>query len=92
MAHNRNSGCVCCNRIRKKAPWDKCLDDKDISGNLLCLATVYIPSDSVIQPHPSHHSHKFRQANIVKQPGNTAYGRWRNAKWCKNDRPQYKIL
>lgn len=88
MTHRNN--CVCCTKTVVKSSWDKCLE-KDVSGDLLCLQNVNIPSDSVIQPNPPQHSHKYRQAQIVKQTGNTAYGRWTRAKWIKGAK-QYVIL
>ena len=88
--HNSNPGCVCCIRTRVKAPWDKCLD-KDVSGNKLCLEKVIATSDSVIQSNPSQHSHKFRQAQMVKNPGRTVYGRWSRAKWDKTNK-RYTML
>ena len=88
MTHRSN--CVCCTKTVVKSSWDKCLE-KDVSGDLLCLQNVNIPSDSVIQPNPPQHSHKFRQAQIVKRPGNTAYGRWTRAKWIKGEK-RYVIL
>jgi len=88
MTHRNN--CVCCTKTVVKSLWDNCLE-KDISGDQLCLQNVNIPSNSVIQPYPPQHSHKFRQAQIVKQPGNTVYGRWSRAKWNKKTK-QYTIL
>ena len=88
--HNSNSGCACCNRTRKKAPWDNCLD-KDLSGNQLCLEPVILPKNSTLQPHPPQHSTKYRQAQIVKVPGQTVYGRWSRAKWNKKTKT-YTIL
>ena len=87
MTHRNN--CVCCTKTVVKSLWDNCLE-KDISGDQLCLQNVNIPSNSVIQPYPPQHSHKFRQAQIVKQPGNTVYGRWSRAKWNKKTK-QYTI-
>jgi len=86
---NRNN-CVDCTKTVVKSSWDKCLE-KDISGDLLCLKNVNIPANSVIQPNPPQHSHKFRSAQIVKQPGRTVYGRWRNAKWDKQTK-RYTML
>ncbi|MBC8294787.1 MAG: hypothetical protein H8E55_03190 [Pelagibacterales bacterium] len=57
----------------------------------MCLQNVNVPSNSVIQPNPPQHSHRFRQAQIVKQPGNTAYGRWSRAKWNKQTK-RYTML
>jgi hypothetical protein len=88
MAHRNN--CVCCTKTVIKSQWDNCLE-KDVSGDLLCLQNVNVPSNSVIQPHPPQHSHKYRQAQIVKQPGNTVYGRWTRAKWIRGKK-QYVIL
>lgn len=78
--------CIDCKKTRVKASWNKCLDS---SGT--CLPKVKIPTNSVIQPHPPHHSHKFRHAQIVKQPGNTVYGRWSRAKFNKQTK-KYTIL
>ncbi len=88
--HNSNSGCICCNKTVPKAPWDNCLD-KDLSGNQLCLKPVILPKNSTLQPHPPQHSTKYRQAQIVKVPGRTVYGRWSRAKWNK-DTKKYIIL
>ena len=88
MAHRNN--CVCCTKTVIKSSWDNCLE-KDVSGDLLCLQNVNIPSNSVIQPHPPQQSYKFRQAQIVKQPGNTVYGRWSRAKWNKKTK-RYTML
>lgn len=90
---NRNN-CVCCNKTVIKSPWNNCLDQcssKDIPEVKLCQKNVNVPSNSTLQPQPSQKSNKFRQAQIVKQPGNTAYGRWSRAKWIKKDK-QYVIL
>jgi len=72
-----SSKCIDCKKTRVKAKWDKCLD-----GSGACIKPT-VPTNSVIQPHPPHTSHKFRTAQIVKQPGNTVYGRWRQAKFNK---------
>ncbi len=83
--------CVCCNKTRQKAPWDRCLDTKDLSGNQLCTEPVNLPTNSTVQPHPSHESTKYRIAQIVKNPGNTVYGRWSRAKWNSKTKT-YTIL
>lgn len=90
---NSETNCVCCNKTRIKASWDNCLDIKnsDLSANELCKKPVFIPANSTIQPHPSQHSLKFRQAQIVKVPGLTVYGRWRRAKFNKKTKT-YTIL
>tara|TARA_Y100001935_G_C17000634_1_gene358015 strand:- start:275 stop:583 length:309 start_codon:yes stop_codon:yes gene_type:complete len=87
------SNCVCCNKTRIKAPWDNCLDScgKDISANKLCKKPVFLPTNSTIQPSPSQQSVKFRTANIVKNPGNTVYGRWTRAKYNPKTR-KYTML
>jgi|TARA_B110000037_G_C16967371_1_gene443576 hypothetical protein len=87
--HNSNSGCVCCTRTRVKASWDKCLN-QDLSRNQ-CIEPIKPPTDSVNQPSPHHNSQKFRHAQIVKNPGRTAYGRWSRAKWNKQTK-QYTML
>ena len=87
MAHRNN--CVCCTKTVIKSSWDNCLE-KDVSGDL-CLQNVNIPSNSVIQPHPPQQSYKFRQSQIVKQQGNTVYGRWSRAKWNKKTK-RYTML
>ena len=84
------SNCVCCTKTVIKSSWDNCLE-KDLSGDQLCLKNVNISTNTVIQPNPSQESYKFRQAQIVKQPGNTAYGRWSRAKWNKNTK-RYTML
>jgi hypothetical protein len=84
------SNCVDCTKTVVKSQWDKCLNN-DLSGNKLCRQKANIPANSVIQPHPPHHSHKFRQAQIVKNPGRTVYGRWSRAKWNKQTK-QYTML
>ena len=74
-------------------PWDNCLDacGKDISANKLCKKPVFLPKNSTIQPSPSQQSVKFRTANIVKNPGNTVYGRWSRAKYNPKTR-KYTML
>jgi len=93
MSHCCNSefNCVCCNKTRIKASWDNCLDNRDVSDNKLCTKPVNIPTDSTIQPSPSQHSTKYRQAQMVKNPGYTVNGRWTRAKWNKKTK-QYIIL
>ena len=76
------ANCVDCIKSVVKSKWDNCLD-KDVSSNKLCHSKIKIPTNSVIQPHPPQHSHIFRQAQIVKNPGRTVYGRWSRAKWDK---------
>ena len=90
---NSKSNCIYCNKTRIKASWDNCLDNslKDISGIELCKKPVLIPSNSTIQPNPSHQSNKFKLAQIVKKPGNTVYGRWSKAKYNSKTR-KYTIL
>ena len=84
------SGCIDCCKIVKKAPWDKCLDIVDVSKNL-CLDTPKLNADTVIAPHPHHQSRRMRNAQIVKPAGNTAYGRWRSAKYNKQTK-KYRLL
>lgn len=82
--------CVDCCKTRVRAKWDKCLEaGLDVSG--ACLQRSKVPTNSVLQPNPPHHSHKFRHAQIVKQPGNTVYGRWRRVKFNKKTK-QYSML
>jgi len=52
---------------------------------------VKLPTDSTIQPAPSQHSTKYRQAQMVKNPGYTVNGRWTRAKWNKKTKT-YTIL
>jgi len=80
--------CIDCIKTRIRAEWTRCLD---ASANGFCLEKVKIPTDSVVQPYPSHYSHKFRTAQIVKNPGRTVHGRWGRAKWDKKTRT-YTIL
>ena len=82
MASISSTNCVDCNINKKRAHWSKCLD-KDPSKNTLCLDPVLIPSNSTIQPNPSHHSKKYIYAQQAKQKGNTVYGRWKRVKWDK---------
>ena len=85
-----NSKCIDCCKSRVRAKWDKCLKEGlDASG--ACLQKSKVPTNSVLQPNPPQQSHKFRQAQIVKQPGNTVYGRWRRAKFNKQTK-RYAML
>ena len=60
-------------------------------NNKLCKKPVFLPKNSTIQPSPSQQSVKFRTANIVKNPGNTVYGRWSRAKYNPKTR-KYTML
>lgn len=61
------------------------------TNNKLCKKPVFLPKNSTIQPSPSQQSVKFRTANIVKNPGNTVYGRWSRAKYNPKTR-KYTML
>ena len=53
--------------------------------------TCKTSTDSTIQPSPSQHSTKYRQAQMVKNPGYTVNGRWARAKWNKKTK-KYTML
>ena len=86
-----STNCIDCCKIIHKSEWSKCLDIPDSSGNMHCPPKVVVPSNSVLQPNPPHHSRRFRMAQVVKNPGYTAYGRWSSAKWNKTTK-KYMML
>lgn len=74
--------------LRSTTVFDYCCNP---ANNKLCKKPVFLPKNSTIQPSPSQQSVKFRTANIVKNPGNTVYGRWSRAKYNPKTR-KYTML